>query len=63
MAETEDKDPLLGNDEVSGDVVEGYFFYADRLSWLTSCHIACYHMAIASRDLSSISFKVLIAPF
>ena len=56
MVETEDKDPLLGVDEVRGDVMEGCFFHADRLSWMASCHMACHHLAIASCHLFSISF-------
>lgn len=56
MVETEDKDPLLGIDEVSGDVMEGCFFHADRLSWMASCHLAYHHLALPSCHLFSMPF-------
>ena len=46
VAETQDKDPLLGSDEGSGDVVEGGFFHADVV--YGPGQVAGHHLAIGA---------------
>lgn len=33
---------------ISGGIVEGGFFHADRLLWMATGQTACYHLAVAA---------------
>jgi hypothetical protein len=46
VAETQDKDPLSGSDEGSGDVVEGGFCHADVVDG--PGQVAGHHLAIGA---------------